>query len=131
MNVDYEKAIRQLDVTARGSRKFLRQHMSTHLADVYRHLRDGRTAKAEESFWEFSMAAKGLGWKGGGERLPRPFNHKHLERLYWQASNLLGKGGQPQRHASAYDGQDYSSLHLLSKLGKKRRKPSFLGSQRD
>ncbi len=128
MTVDYEKAIRQLEVAKRTSENNQRVLLSSYLIMAYVGLGRDDRSRAVSAMDKFDAVARELAWEGGGARLPRPFNHGHLEALYWQASKLLGRGGQPRRGERRYGGEDdYSTLHLRSRLGKGPRKPRFGG----
>jgi hypothetical protein len=115
MTFDFGKIERQLRASYNASRKPLREHLSFHLSDVYRHLQRGDLKAAESSLLEFDMAAKELGWQGGGSQLPRPFNHKHLEWLYWDARKAVRGAGRPPPAQRMRD-DDYSKIHLNSKI---------------
>ena len=125
MTVDYKKAQRQLGIAKATSRNQLRIELCTLMIMVYIGLGRRDVHGAGLILDKFNAMARDLGWRGGAARLPRPFSHRHLELLYWQASKLLGKGGQPRRGGERE--LDYADLHLLSRLGKPKRKPYAQG----
>ena len=95
--IDYAKADRQFEAALQATENLDRRKMIKHLREVYRHLGAGEWAVAKNVLQMFESRAKKLGWKDGGTELPRPFNHRHLERLYVVAFKMVHGEGPPRR----------------------------------
>lgn len=97
MTVDYAKVKRQLMAAFNQSGNYKRKKLSAQLGRAYELLGNGEALRAQRFLLNFEEIAKELGWEGGGAAFPRPFNKPYLERLFWQANKMAGRGGQPRR----------------------------------
>lgn len=97
--IDFEKVVRQLAHAERQTTSVYRLQLISDLGWVYVHLESKNRKSGQIALRGFDeVAAKEFGWKWEtGAALPRPFSHRHLARLYWQARKELFGNIQPRR----------------------------------
>lgn len=122
--IDFRKARRQLEAALNKTTSGLRVTMLELLLQAYMAYEKNNGDQAKAKLKQFDEVAKTLKWQGSGTELPRPFNHKHLERLYWDLQKGVNGVMQPGRTGRRHD--EFSELSYPKGMsGKPAAKPRW------